>query len=44
MAWIDAISDIVSRVSGIYAQHPNVGKALGSAAITIAIQHIARRR
>src|SRR6185295_1613121 len=35
---------IVDHVSRFYAQHPNVVKALGSAAITIAIQHIARRR
>ena len=35
---------IVERVSGFYAQHPGVVKALGSAAITIAIQHIARRK
>jgi hypothetical protein len=34
---------IVDQVSGFYAQHPNVVKALGAAAITIAIQHIARR-
>ena len=35
---------VVDRVSGFYAQHPDVVKALGGAAITIAIQHIARRR
>jgi hypothetical protein len=35
---------IVDQVSGFYAQHPDVVKALGGAAITIAIQHIARRR
>ena len=35
---------IVDKVSGFYAQHPDVVKALGGAAITIAIQHIARRR
>ena len=34
---------IVDQVSGFYAQHPDVVKALGGAAITIAIQHIARR-
>jgi hypothetical protein len=35
---------IIDQVSGFYAQHPNVVKALGGAAISIAIQHIARRR
>lgn len=35
---------IVDRVSGFYAQHPGVVKALSSAAITIAIQHMARRK
>jgi len=35
---------VVDQVSGFYAQHPDVVKALGGAAITIAIQHIARRR
>jgi hypothetical protein len=35
---------IVDKVSGFYAQHPDVVKALGGAAITIAIQHIALRR
>jgi hypothetical protein len=35
---------IVDQVSSFYAQHPNVVRALGSAAITIAIQHIARRK
>jgi hypothetical protein len=34
---------IVDQVSGFYAQHPNVVKALGGAAITIALRHIARR-
>jgi hypothetical protein len=34
---------IVDQVSGFYAQHPNVIKALGGAAIAIAIQHIVRR-
>jgi hypothetical protein len=35
---------IVDHVSSFYAQHPNVVKALGGAAITIALQHISRRR
>jgi hypothetical protein len=35
---------VVDQVSGFYAQHPEVVKALGSAAVTIAIQHIIRRR
>ena len=35
---------VVDQVSGFYAQHPDVVKALGGAAITIAIKHIARRR
>jgi hypothetical protein len=35
---------IVDQVSGFYAQHPDVVRALGGAAITIAIQHIARRK
>jgi hypothetical protein len=35
---------IINRVSGFYAQHPDVVKALGGAAITIAIQSIARRK
>jgi hypothetical protein len=34
---------IVDQVSGFYAQHPDVVKALGGAALAIAIQHIARR-
>jgi hypothetical protein len=34
---------IVEQVSGFYAQHPDVVKALGGAAVAIAIQHIARR-
>jgi hypothetical protein len=34
---------IVDQVSSFYAQHPNVVKALGGAAITIALRHIARR-
>jgi len=35
---------IVDQVSGFYAEHPDVVKALGGAAITIAIQYIARRK
>lgn len=35
---------IIDQVSGFYAQHPGVVRPLGSAAITIAIRHIARRR
>jgi hypothetical protein len=35
---------IIDRVSGFYAQHPDAVKGLGAAAITIALQHIARRR
>lgn len=35
---------IIDKVSGFYAQHPDVVKALGGAAITIAIQNIARRK
>jgi hypothetical protein len=35
---------IIDTVSGFYAQHPGVVKALGATAITIAIQSIARRR
>ncbi len=35
---------IIDQVSGFYAQHPHVVKALGGAALTIALQHIARRR
>jgi hypothetical protein len=35
---------IVDQISGFYAQHPGVVKALGSAAITIAIRQIARRK
>jgi hypothetical protein len=34
---------IVDEVSGFYAQHPNVVKALGAAVITMALQHISRR-
>jgi hypothetical protein len=35
---------IVDQVSRFYAQHPNVVKALGGAVLTIALQHISRRR
>jgi hypothetical protein len=35
---------IVEQVSSFYAQHPTVVKALGGAALTIALQHISRRR
>jgi hypothetical protein len=35
---------IVDQVSGFYAQHPDVVKALGGMALAIAIQHMARRR
>jgi hypothetical protein len=35
---------IVDRVSGFYAQHPDAVKALGGAAIAIAIQRIAGRK
>jgi hypothetical protein len=35
---------IIDRVSGFYAQHPDAVKGLGAAALTIAIQSIARRR
>lgn len=34
---------IVDDVSGFYAQHPQVVKALGGLAITIAMQHMMRR-
>ena len=34
---------IVDDVSGFYAQHPQVVKALGGLAITIALQHMMRR-
>jgi hypothetical protein len=34
---------IVDEVSGFYAQHPQVVKALGGLALTIALQHIMRR-
>jgi hypothetical protein len=35
---------IVDEVSGLYAQHPDVVKALGGLALSIAIQKIARGR
>jgi hypothetical protein len=35
---------IVDEVSGFYAQHPQVMKAVGGFAISIALQHILRRR
>jgi hypothetical protein len=35
---------IVDEVSGFYAQHPQVVKALGGLALTIALQHMMRRR
>jgi hypothetical protein len=35
---------IVDQVSGFYARHPDVVKALGGAAISIAIQSMARRK
>jgi len=35
---------VVDMVSGFYARHPDVVKAIGGAAISIAIQRIARRR
>ena len=35
---------VVDRVSSFYAQHPDAVKALGGAAITIALQHILRRK
>lgn len=40
----NANPSIIDQVSGFYAQHPDVVKALGGAAISIAIQHIARRK
>jgi hypothetical protein len=40
----NANPSIIDQVSGFYAQHPGVVRALGGAAITIALQHIARRR
>ena len=35
---------IVDQVSGFYAQHPQAVKALGGLALTIALQHMMRRR
>ena len=35
---------IVDQVSGFYAEHPQVVKALGGMALTIALQHMLRRR
>ena len=35
---------IIDRVSSFYAQHPGVMKAVGGLALTIALQHINRRR
>jgi hypothetical protein len=35
---------IVDHVSNFYAQHPGVVKALGGAAIAIALRHISQRR
>jgi hypothetical protein len=35
---------IVDQVSGFYAQHPQVVKALGGLALTVALQHMTRRR
>jgi hypothetical protein len=34
---------IVDQVSGFYAAHPTAVKALGTAAVTLVLQHIARR-
>ncbi len=34
---------VVDQISSFYAAHPNVVKALGAAAITIALKHISRR-
>jgi hypothetical protein len=34
---------IIDKVSGFYAQHPGVVKALGSAALTIAIRRIVQK-
>lgn len=34
---------IVDQVSGFYAAHPTAVKALGTAAVTLVVQHIARR-
>jgi len=35
---------IVDQVSGFYAQHPDVVKAVGGLALTIALQHMLKRR
>lgn len=35
---------VVDQVSGFYAQHPQVVKALGGLALTVALQHMIRRR
>jgi hypothetical protein len=35
---------IVDQVSGFYAQHPDVVKAVGGMALSIMLQHIVRRR
>lgn len=35
---------IIDEVSGFYAQHPQAVKALGGLALTIALQHMMRRR
>lgn len=35
---------VVDQVSGFYAQHPQVMKAVGGFALTIALQHMMRRR
>jgi hypothetical protein len=35
---------VVDQVSGFYAQHPQVMKAVGGLALTIALQHILKRR
>jgi hypothetical protein len=39
-----ASPSIIDQVSGYYARHPDVVKALGGAAITLAIQRIVQRR
>ena len=35
---------VVDQVSGFYAQHPQVVQALGGLALTVALQHMMRRR
>jgi hypothetical protein len=35
---------VVDKVSGFYAQHPEVMKAAGGLALTIALQHMLKRR